>query len=375
MLKGINLTLMIGPAVPVPVGKDVLDALTSVEVSSTAGQAGLFQLTFTLSTHSPLHTLFLLSGGSSLPLVRVLIIATINGFPEVLMDGVMTNHQVAPGGEAGQSTLTVTGEDLSRVMDYIDFSGIPYPAMPVEARVALILAKYAAFGVIPLVIPTVLPEVPIPTDRIPRHQGTDLAYLKQLARESGYVFYVSPGPAPGTSIAYWGPEIKVGLPQAALNVDMDAHTNVEALSFSFNNDGRKLPVLFIHNQLTKVPIPIPIPDVSLLNPPLGLVPPIPTGIEPLDDTAKRSPIQAALFGLGRASQNSEAVSATGSLDVLRYGRVLKARSLVGVRGAGMAFDGLYFVKSVTSSIKRGEFKQNFTLTRNGLISTVPRVPA
>ena len=33
MLKGINLTLMIGPAVPVPVSQDVLDALTSVRWS------------------------------------------------------------------------------------------------------------------------------------------------------------------------------------------------------------------------------------------------------------------------------------------------------------------------------------------------------
>ena len=29
----------------------------------------------------------------------------------------------------------------------------------------------------------------------------------------------------------------------------------------------------------------------------------------------------------------------------------------------------------THLIKRGEYKQNFTLTRNGLVSTLPRVPA
>ena len=46
-----------------------------------------------------------------------------------------------------------------------------------------------------------------------------------------------------------------------------------------------------------------------------------------------------------------------------------------MRGAGLAFDGLYYVKSVTHTIKRGEYKQSFTLARNGLISTLPRVPA
>ena len=57
----------------------------------------------------------------------------------------------------------------------------------------------------------------------------------------------------------------------------------------------------------------------------------------------------------------------------RYRGVLQARRLVGVRGAGPAFDGLYYVKGVTHRIKRGEYKQDFTLTRNGLVSTVPTV--
>ena len=131
MLKGINLTLMVGPAVPVPVPQDVLDALTSVEVITTAGETPSgFELTFTLSKHSPLHTIFLLAGGGSIPLMRVIIAVTVNGTPEVLMDGVMTQHDVAPGDDPDHVTLTITGKDLTAVMDHIDFSGLPYPAMP-----------------------------------------------------------------------------------------------------------------------------------------------------------------------------------------------------------------------------------------------------
>ena len=47
--------------------------------------------------------------------------------------------------------------------------------------------------------------------------------------------------------------------------------------------------------------------------------------------------------------------------------------LVGVRGVGLAYDGLYYVKSVTHSIKPGEYKQSFTLARNGLVSITPVV--
>jgi hypothetical protein len=246
--------------------------------------------------------------------------------------------------------------------------------MPPAARVLLVIAKYAALGIVPVVIPSVVEDIPIPTDRIPRHQGKDLDYVKRLAQEVGYVFYVEPGPTPGLNFAYWGPEIRVGAPQPALNVDMDAHTNVESLSFRFDKEQKEMPVVFIQNQATKVPIPIPIPDITPLNPPLGVIPPLPPKLTPLDDTARLSPLAAVMAGLAYASQHADAVFANGSLDVMRYGRVLKSRQLVGVRGAGAAFDGLYFVKSVTHKVKRGEYKQDFTLARNGLISTVPTVP-
>jgi hypothetical protein len=58
---------------------------------------------------------------------------------------------------------------------------------------------------------------------------------------------------------------------------------------------------------------------------------------------------------------------------MRYGHILKSRLLVGVRGAGLTYDGMYYVDSVTHDIKPGEYKQNFTLSRDGLISNTPVV--
>ena len=374
LTEGVRMTLMIGPAVPVPVPSSVLDALSAVEVTNaTEGPSG-FRLTFDLAKNSPLETLFLLSGGAGIPLVRVVIAVTVRGQTTVLMDGVMTEHDVSPG-EGGRSRLTVTGEDLSRVMDYLELDGFPFPAMPAEARVALIIAKYAMFGLIPLVVPTLLLDVPIPVDRIPRQQGTDLAYLKKLADEVGYVFYVDAGPTPLTNVAYWGPPVKVGPLQPALNTDMDAHTNVESLSFRFDSQGAKLPILWLHEKLTKIPVPIPVPDVSPLSPPLGVVPPLPLNIEQISGVAKRTATAASLKAMAVASRSQEAMEGNGSLDVLRDGRVLKARQLVGVRGAGAAFDGPYYVDSVTHNLERGSYKQSFRLTRNGLLSILPKVPA
>ena len=213
MLKGVTLSLLIGPLVPVPAPRSVIDALTDVTITTDdTGKSG-FQLNFVLSTGSPLHTLFLLAGGAQLPVLRVIIVATVNGTPNVLMDGVVTNQQVLPGTDAGHATLSVTGEDLSVLMDRQDLSGFPFPATPAEGRVLLLLAKYAALGIIPLVVPSVLLDVPIPTSRIPAQRGTDLAYIRQLAGRVGYVFYVEPGPAPGTSTARSaGSSITTGVP-------------------------------------------------------------------------------------------------------------------------------------------------------------------
>ena len=374
MIKNVHLTLMMGPVVAVPVPREVVDALSSLQVTTSAGEASGFQLSFALSSKSVLNTLLLLLPDVG-PVIRVTLVVTFNGVPNVLIDGVITHHQVSPNVETGQSTLTVTGKDLTAVMDLIDQTGLLYPAMPAEARVALMIAKYAVFGLIPVVIPSLFIDVPVPTERIPVQQGTDLQYIKSLAAEVGYLFYIEPGPAPGANLAYWGPEVKIGVPQPALNVNMDAHTNVESLSFTLNGEQATLPIVYIYIKETKTSVFIPIPGIDILNPPLGAIPVKPPKVELLDYTAKLTPPQAIAAGLARASASSDAVSGSGKLDVLRYGRLLKARGLVGVRGAGFAFDGLYYVKSVTHDIKRGEYKQSFTLTRNGLVSITPRVAA
>ena len=373
-IQNIQLTLLIGPTVPIPAPRPVMQALQSVEVTTTVGSPSGFQLSFVLSNRSPLHTVFLIAANAAPLALRVILVATINGTPTVLSDGIITRQEIAPA-QGGFSTLTITGEDLTTVMDRQQFNGIPYPAMPAEARVALILAKYAVFGMIPLVIPSIFQDIPIPTERIPSHEGTDLAYINRLAADVGHTFYIDPGPLPGMNTAYWGPQIKIGVPQPALNTDMDAHTNVESLTFNVRHNESALPIVFIQEPMSKASIPIPIPDINPLQPPLGIALPIPTRIDLMKDTAKLSPIAAIAKGVAAAASSADLVEGSGSLNVLRYGRLLKARQLVGVRGAGLAFDGLYYVKSVTSTLKQGEFKQRFSLTRNALVSITPVVPA
>lgn len=372
MLKGIHLTLMIGPAVPVPAPKVVIESLSNIQVTNSRDRSG-FQLTFTIGKNSPLLTRMLPAGYFDPITTRVILIVTLNGFPNVIMDGLVTNQEISQSNDPGLSTLTITGEDLSLAMDVVELIK-PYPAMPIVAKVYATLAPYLVLGITPVVIPPIMSLVKSPTTGWETQTTTDREYLKRLAGICGYIFFIQPGPLPGQSIAYFGPDVNLPIPQHALTINMDAQTNVESLSFSLNGLAKKVRVYIVYDPITKkIPIPIPLPNINAFKPPLGSRPTPPAKIEMAREVAKLPLDEAAQSILAFLMNNSNAISGSGSLDVLRYKYILRSHMLVGVRGAGIAYDGLYYVDSVTHNIKQGEYKQNFTLSRDGLISNTPRV--
>ncbi len=374
MLKGIHLSLMIGPGLPAPAPKAVVDALQSVKVTSGTDKSG-FQITLSVSKNSTLLDTLLPAGFFDPITTRVIIVVTLGGFPNVLMDGVVTQQELSPSSEPGQSTLTITGEDLSVLMDVVELK-VPFPQMSDTMQAYAMLAPYAAFGIVPIVIPSFILDIRVITEGFDTQTGTHLERLKYLADANGFVFYVEPGPLPGQSIAYMGPNIRVPVPQPALSINMDAHTNVESMSFSLDGLAKETMIVTILDPITKkIPIPLPIPDISIFQPPLGARPTPPAKIRFTNDEAGVGVQRALKTVLGRLLKGAtNAITVSGSLDVLRYGHVLRSKALVGVRGAGRAYDGLYYVDSVTHDIKRGEFKQSFQLSRDGLISLTPKVP-
>lgn len=365
MAKSLQVLLMMGPTLAMPAPQQLMDALQAVQITSSAGQRSGFQLSFAVSKKSIITTR-LLPAGALDPPTRVIVVGLLGGRPNVLIDGIITRHELAPSDIPGGSTLTVTGEDLTALMDF-KLEQRCFPAMPLNVRVETIVSNYMAYGINPVAVPPVIINVPNPLQQIPLQSSTDLNYIQALASDAGYSFYLVPGPLPGVSTAYWGPEIRAGLVQRALTVNSGAATNVEALSFSYDGLAATRYSVTLTEPNTKLAITVSIPDVSLLRPPLARRPPVALREQPLPDVTGMRAVDVALRGLSETAQSADAVTAQGTLDVLRYGDVLEARSLVSVRGAGVAYDGLYYVKSVTHDIKRGEYKQSFTLTRDGFV--------
>ncbi|HLM66582.1 MAG TPA: hypothetical protein VK358_03600 [Longimicrobium sp.] len=377
-LLGTTVSLMLGPILAVDAPADLVESIRSVQVTQSEAGSG-FQVTFDADPRpgasgstgpGVLYSLLLK------PYNRVVISAVLNGTPTVLMDGVITHLELSPAQGGQPSTFTITGSDISAVMDLWQVS-LEYPAHDPELIVLQILAGYLIYGMIPAIIPTLFAVPPLPVERVPIKNGTDLAYLRCLASQYGYEFHVRPGPVPLTNVAYWGPQIRIGMLQPALSVNLGPGTNVDTLTFSYDATAPTVAYGSVLDPTTNLEVPVVgLPTWNL--PPLAAVP---------AQVANLPYVRASLFkhqGLTWAQSQTLADSITsksardtlvakGELDAFRYGTALTARSLVGVRGAGYEYDGIYYVRSVTHTIEAGSWRQGFELVREGLGTTTPLV--
>ena len=212
--------------------------------------------------------------------------------------------------QPGQWTLTVTSEDLTILMDLEEKTGTSFAARPHAAQVGEIISKYSSWGIVPLVIPELFPDTPMPTARIPFQQGTDLGYLNELAKANGYVFYLDPGPVPGMSKAYWGPEVRIGVPQHALSVNMDGLSTVDQLTFSFDGSAREDLEARVQIPGTRVSTVLPVPEVSVLRPPLALKPAPALKKKVLKDTANKDTTQVLAETLAQIAESADADAAS-----------------------------------------------------------------
>lgn len=379
MLPGAILTLLAGPAVPLP-APDLSGHIDSVSVSHSDEGRSTFQIVFRALREAPLGLLdypMLLAQRVKIG-TRVVLVLTVNAIPQVLMDGVITHQQLNPGDKPGSGSITVTGEDVGVLLDQMELR-LPWPGNDTALAYTL-LAPYAAVGLTPIVIPPPTDTIPDPTRTLPHPRGTAWSILQERAQAHSFSFCVIPGPLPGQSIAYFGPRIPAVLPQRALTVKMGAADNLTNISFQHDGTTSTQVVGLVQDDSTSVTLPpLPVFGVPLLTPPLATLPSLyvnyPIVKTKLLDAAEGTNwVHAQLKASAETTASTvRSVTASGEIDTARYGSVLYARQLVGVRGVGYSFDGLYYVKSVSHSIRRGEYKQSFQLSREGLGATVPAV--
>jgi hypothetical protein len=371
-LLGIHLTLLMGPTIAVPVSFSIAEALTSAEVTHNDSGPSGFQLTFQIGRSGPIDLLDygLLTNPLLRPFTRVILLIRFAIVPQVLMDGIITQISLSPNDEPGASTMTVTGEDVSVMMD-LEEKNRQFPVVPDYVAVTQIIKDYLTYGLVPP-LPPPNPQAlnPYnPLEEIPQKPAnmTDRAYLQRLAEQYGFLFYITPGPAPLVNTVHWGPPERLSIPQSALAVNMGPATNVESINFRYD---AMLPTQ-VTSVVGKSENTVSGPSVAR-----NIVPLASSRAEARRRTflVGDDPRRTAIDAQGMVDQSFDnVVTATGQLDALRYNGLLNPRGLVGLRGAGKTYDGLYYVKSVTHNISKGKYTQNFSLSREGTGTTTPFV--
>jgi hypothetical protein len=363
---GMRLQLLLGTA-PMPASPDVVSALTSLNVTlSDAGRDGL-QASFALSK-APGTDYTLLASGALAPMTRIIVVVIVGAMPETLFDGIITHHQIASGSGPNEATLTVSASDVSIAMD-LEQKNQSYDNQPDFVIFSQLIGAYGQYGMVPTPTPTTV--VPLMIERTPQQRATDFAYINQLAQRNGYVFYVEPL-LPGTSTAYFGPPLRPPVAQRAISINMGEATNCESLSFSFDALAPERVQGASLETLSGTALPIASPG-SLRLPPLSARPAEALRTRLLDDTSSLNPATGATTATATLTHAPEAVTGQGEMDTVRYGGLMRPRRIVGVRGMGFSYDGFYYVKSVTHTIRPGSCRQSFQLSRDGHLPLAPVV--
>jgi hypothetical protein len=329
---GVRLSLLMGQGLPVPPPVYVSEALESAEVAISDAEPSGFSVVFRLGRSNtvagdlPLMTHPALQAGSRIVLTGVLGLRAT-----VLIDGIVETVQMG-GGEGGQGgTLTLMGRDLTALMDR-DERQEDYPGLGPGEIAQVVLARYARHGIVPDVRPPLAADRDAPVDRVPLQNGTDLAYLTELAAQFDHVFSIIPGPVPLTARAYWGPPPRLGAVQRAISVDMGSASNASGLTFE-NEPGAAGSVAGeVRDSTTGAAVPVR--SVAPVRPPLAAQPSVANPLTAASRILRPQPGQSVSQAMGQAQAQSDAGSDTlkvkGELDLGRYGAVLEPRRLGGL---------------------------------------------
>jgi hypothetical protein len=169
--------------------------------------------------------------------------------------------------------------------------------------------------------------------------------------------------------------VRVGIPQHALTIGMGPDSNVDSLNVRADSLAPALVSGRVQDPATNRAVPVR--TFASLRVPLAASP----LLLQAGAHVRRTPLPPGAGSVVRALARAQAltdaaqdsVTAEGELDATRYGDLLQARALVGVRGAGHSHDGWWYVKKVTHVIESGSYRQRFTLAREGTGSTTPVV--
>ena len=345
-----------------PAPQPIVEAVEEIVVDSSVEEASAMRVRFGIA-QTELGDWTVLTEDLFRPLVPVTVRVQTGALPEAIITAYVSTQDATYGDVAGTSTLEVSGLDATLLMNLHE-KVMLWANLPDAAIATSIFGQHT---LVPMVQPTA-PTLVEPEGSIIQ-RGTDIRFLRRLARRNGFDCYVQPEPLTGVDQGFFRPRQPVGLPQAVLNVAMGDETNVTGFRIRYDMTQPTSVVAANLDTTTKAPQPALAP--ASLQPPMGLEPTLarvlpPPIVRPVDTGLVRtSELQSLAQAI--ADQSSYAIVAEGEVGAAVG--ILRPGGTVNVRGAGRLYNGTYFVTRVTHTITRDDYKQQFEARRNAATMT------
>ena len=377
MLGGVTYTVLVGMP-PLPIPPPLLSALQKVEVETSTEMASVFRLRFGISQNATGDWDLLAPQYEALflPLTQVQIRVKVGiDIPKAIINGYITNQRVLYDDEGGASVMEITGMDATLLMNLQEKA----QAWPMPDDGAVAAAVFAQYGIVPMVTAS-MPFNSDPTD-MTMQRGTDIRFLRRLAQRNGFECFVQPNPQSGLDFGYFGPPSNIpGAQEAVLNVKMGAQTNVTEFKIRYDMVKPAMAVAAGVDVMNRAQIEVDslIPLITATG---GLYPlGAPMGVQ--DATLRTAagghsppkvlPAQTGQMAWPGLSVVNQAIANRSSWAVMAEGTVgpaagvLAVGKTVNIRGAGLAFNGAYYVTGVSHTVDCGAYSQKFEARRNAI---------
>lgn len=303
------------------------------------------------------------------PWNRVTLIAAFPDHADVIMDGYISHVQPSADPSTGTLSVKIIGVDASYAMNLE------------EKRVVWtedFLGKELTYeNIARKIIDDYKPLRPVPRDLgetgggggealSVTQRGSDHRFLRELARRKGYEFYVL-----GGDVHFHPPDLS-GQPQKLIAFNFGEETNCEDLQVSL--DGTRPTVVQMSHIDPVKGTPDSVEVTSSELDALGT-----TDLFELRGSAQlrqtRIVVRRQLamskesmtdYARGLLRRHGWWIKASGTLNGLRYGRVLRSRKLVTIKGLGTSYNGNYYVRKVTHELGPRTYSMKFEAYRNRL---------
>jgi len=199
-------------------------------------------------------------------------------------------------------------------------------------------------------------------------RGSDLQFLRELARRRGYEFYVM------GATGYFRKPVLTGTPQKAIASNFGERTNCENLQIFVDATAPAKAVAARVDPYSGDIVAVTVDtatDCGLT--PLGAADvtggrddssPFPPRTQVIRCPPALSKEELKAYLCGVLIRNSFFVKATGTLNALRYGAILRTHKTVKIFGYGKVYTGTYYVRKVVHTLTPKTYHMEFEAHRN-----------